>query len=334
MRIAFAGFRHGHILSAYKLARRHPDVEIVAACEDHGPTRASLKGVDLTHGDYRRMLEDVDCDAVAVGDYYARRGAILIAALEAGRHVIADKPICTRLQELEQIAALASEKHLSVGCQLDLRDSGVVRAGRRVLAEGAIGEVHTVLFTGQHPLRYGTRPGWYFEPGKHGGTINDIAIHAIDAIPWMTGRRFAEAVAARAWNARLAEVPFFQDGAQLLLRLDNDGGAVGDVSYRAPDAAGYALPQFWRFTFHGSDGLLEFGVGQKALQLIGAGEKKPRTIEPDAPTPGGYFESFLREIAGAEGEVSPTTQEVLAAARTTLTIQQAADEGTCNVALQ
>ena len=52
----------------------------------------------LTHDDYRRMLREVECDAVAVGDYFARRGEIVIAALEAGKHVIADKPICTKLE--------------------------------------------------------------------------------------------------------------------------------------------------------------------------------------------------------------------------------------------
>jgi len=32
---------------------------------------------------------------------------------------------------------------------------------------------------------WGTRPAWYFEPGMHGGTLNDIAIHALDFIPWV-----------------------------------------------------------------------------------------------------------------------------------------------------
>ena len=336
MRIAFVGFRHGHIFSLHKLAARHPDVEIVAACEDHEPTRRELqakRGVQPTHSDYPRMLAEVRCDVVAVGDYYGRRGEILIAALRAGRHVIADKPICTRAAELEQIAALAAEKHLSVGCQLDMRGSAALRTARRLIAEGAIGEVHTVAFSGQHPLLYGSRPDWYFEEGKHGGTIHDLAIHAVDAIPWMTGRRFVEVVAARVWNARPDVCPRFQDGAQMMLRLDNGGGVLGDVSYLAPDGCGYRLPQYWRLTCHGTEGMIEIALTDGKVHLAGGGDKSLRTIEPDPAVPDGYFAAFLREVRGEAGEISPSTQDVLAATRITLAIQQAADENRCHVAL-
>ena len=111
LRLAFAGFRHGHILEAYELARRHGDVEIVAACEEHAPTAEQLAAagrVRRTHGSYDEMLAQADFDALAVGDYYGRRGEILIRALAAGKHVISDKPICTRLGELDRIAELST----------------------------------------------------------------------------------------------------------------------------------------------------------------------------------------------------------------------------------
>ena len=37
-------------------------------------------------------------------------------------------------------------------------------------------------FTAQHPLLYGTRAKWYFEEGKHGGSINDIGVHAVTLV--------------------------------------------------------------------------------------------------------------------------------------------------------
>src|SRR5207248_6675850 len=117
--------------------------------------------------------------------------------------VISDKPICTRIAELERIEDLAKENHRALSAQLDLRDSGAFITARRLIREGAIGEIHTVVFTAQHPLFLDKRPKWYFEPGKHGGTLNDIAIHATDLIPWMTGRKLIEVTAARAWNARV-----------------------------------------------------------------------------------------------------------------------------------
>ena len=336
MRIAFAGFRHGHVQDLYDLAEGRDGVEIVAASEPHPSTREELEKagkVRLTHNDYTDMLADADCDTVAVGDYYGRRGEVILAALRAGKHAISDKPICTRSSERDEIAALAAEKGLRVGCQLNMRDSSVLRTMRRLIGEGAIGEVHTVTFTGQHPLLYGTRPGWYFEEGKQGGTINDIAIHAIDAVPWVTGRRFVEVVAARVWNARLGEVPSFQDGAQMMLRLDNDGGALGDVSYLSPDHGGYATPQYWRITCHGTDGVLESISTQGKVYLGGKAGDAHQWPALDEPAPGGYFESFLRDIAGRSQPEDLTTEDVLEAARVVLAIQEAADHKQTNVAL-
>lgn len=57
-----------------------------------------------------------------------------------------------------------------------MRDSGNALALREVVRSGRIGEIQTMSFAGQHPLLRGERPNWYFEPGMHGGTLNDIAV--------------------------------------------------------------------------------------------------------------------------------------------------------------
>src|SRR5690349_19858391 len=93
--IAFIGFRHGHIRGIYESAKTRDDVEIVAAVEDHPETIEALKcegKIELKHTDWREVIDHVPCDAVAVGDYFSRRGEIIIAALKAGKHVISDKP--------------------------------------------------------------------------------------------------------------------------------------------------------------------------------------------------------------------------------------------------
>lgn len=327
MRIAFAGFRHGHILGLYQQATEHPGVEIVAACESHQPTVDKLKAdgnVKITHGDLGSMLAEVSCDAVAIGDYYAARGKLAIAALKAGKHVIADKPICTSLDELSEIERLASAGKLRVGCMLDLRANGFYRAARKEIASGAIGEVHTVSFSAQHPLMPTVRPGWYFEQGLHGGTINDIAIHAIDIIPWMTGRSIDGVVAARAWNARMTSVPFFQDAAQLMLRLDNQGGVLGDVSYLAPEKCGYSVPQYWRITCHGSNGMIEATLNE--VKIATNQDTELRVVKPLADEPMCIIDSFIRDIAGKSTADDLTTALVLTASRRTLEAQAAADK--------
>src|ERR1051325_3037597 len=329
LRFVFTGFRHAHIFSLYNAARKRTDVEIVAACEEDEKTRQELQASDkaaITHHSLESMLEKVPCDVVAVGDYYGKRGSILIEALKRGKHVISDKPICTSLAELDEIEKLARAGNLSVGCQLDMRDSGVLLEVRRLIREGEIGTVHAISFGGQHPLLYGTRPNWYFEQGKHGGTINDIAIHALDAIPWLTGLEFARIEAARAWNARLPQAPFFQDAAQMLLTMNNGCGVLGDVSYLAPDSCGYSIEQYWRMTFWGSKGLVESNYKAENVMLCRNDATAPQLLPPQAGLAGGYLEAFLHEIRGEKQALHLSSSEVFRASRVALLVQGAADK--------
>ena len=102
IRFAFVGFRHGHIFGLVRAVQEHAETEVVAACEEDGTTREVLAEdelIKITHDSFGSMLAEVDCDVVAVGDYYTKRGGLMIAALKAGKHVISDKPICTSVEE-------------------------------------------------------------------------------------------------------------------------------------------------------------------------------------------------------------------------------------------
>ena len=329
IRLAFVGFRHAHIFDLYRRARETEELEVVAACEEDPEARRELAGggkVEVTHDDLERMLETVDCDAVAVGDYYAKRGHIAIRALQEGKHIISDKPICTRLEELDEIGKLSKKKGLKVGCMLDMRDSPQFIGLRSLVRAGTIGEVHAIFFGGQHPLLLGTRPAWYFEPGKHGGTINDIGIHALDLIPWITGMRFTAINAARCWNAFAKDFPHFKDAGQLMLTMENGCGVLGDVSYFSPDSFGYSLPFYWRMTFWGEEGVLETSATARAITVALKGETEVRK-EPLPPgNPGGYLRAFVHDIVGELKEGELCTKDVLRASRLALTAQKMADE--------
>jgi predicted dehydrogenase len=213
-----------------------------------------------------------------------------------------------------------------VSAQLDLRDSGAFITARKLIREGAIGDIVTVNFTAQHPLLLDKRPKWYFEPGKQGGTINDIAIHATDLIPWMTGRQLSEVVAARAWNARLPQFPHFQDAAQFMLKLDNGGGVFGDVSYLAPDGVGYNAPQYWRVTCHGTGGVIETRYGAKSVELFRASDATAQNIPAEPDVEAGRLHAFLRVVQGELREGDLTTSDVITATGCALALQQAAEQ--------
>lgn len=323
IRLAFLGFRHSHVLAFYAEAQRHPSIRIVAACETDASAR---EAAGLTE-----LLDNVDAfwdaadaaDAVVVGDVYDRRGGMVIDALLRGKHVISDKPLCTRLGELEVIRSLAAERGRTVSCLLGnpFRPSFHTMAG--LIADGCIGEPHQVMFSGQHPLLYGTRPDWYFEVGRHGGTINDIAIHATHMVPWLTGQPIVEVVAARTWNAFATDVPHFEDAGQLMLRLGNDAGAIGDVSYAMPDDHGYTLPQYWRVTVFGSGGVVEASQRSDHVFLARQRNANPEYI-PIKPPTRGLLDHWLGYVATGEGAPLDTAS-VLEASRVALIAQQLAD---------
>jgi len=329
-RIAFAGFRHPHIHSLWRVAKAHPDIEITAAWESDAATREQLSAageVTITHENYSDLLAPGVCDIIAIGAVYAERGALAIAALEAGKHVISDKPICTDLAELEKIEGFAREKGLMIGCQLDLVEHPSVRKLQSLIRENHIGRVCTITISAQHPLRYGTRAAWYFEPGQHGGTINDIGIHVFHLAPWLTGSQWEKTLLSRTWNAKAAATPHFQDCAQFYGVLENNIACFADVSYLAPDQTGYDLPNYWRITVHGTRGMCEISYGSSEV-IIATDQDSARRIEsPATDTPRGYLKDFLDEIHGAPSAEGLTSNVVLTASRLALEAQQIADKG-------
>lgn len=323
LKVAFVGFRHNHIDGLYKRMTDHQELEIVAACEEYAPAieDAEKKGFKITHTSFQKMLEEVDFDILAVGDYYGIRGARAIAGLKAGKHIITDKPLCTSLKELKEISSLSRRNHLVIGEMLDLRSSGNVAAARYAIRDGVIGQIHQIQFTGQHPLSWGTRPAWYFEKGKHGGTINDIAIHGTDLTEYLTGCEIATPLAARCWNAYAVLAPDFKDSAQGMYTLDNGCGVIFDVSYAAP--APCATPYYWHFSIWGTKGVLDFHCSSNGVTLYAAGESEGKLLPPGKPEID-YLDTFLKEIKG-DPDPSFNTEHILSISGKTLALQALAD---------
>ena len=325
-KIAVAGFRHSHIFELFGKAAATPGCAVTACCEEDAATRETLKNRPNIaalplYDSFAKMLEEADCDIIGIGDYYAKRGSLAIAALKAGKHVIADKPLCTTLSELAEIRRLAAERGLKVSLMLPLWSEGNTVAARNLIRDGKLGEVQAVSFNGQHPLNYGTRAEWYFEEGKQGGTINDIAAHGVDAISFLTGMKFKSVAAARTWNGQFPQVPFFQNGGQFLAVLENGAGVTGDVSYFGR----FTLPSYWRFTVWGTDGWLEFSSHEPGVRYISGPSNELHNAFP-APAIPGYWPSFLDDIAGKP--VDFNTEYVLEIAEWTLRIQDLADHST------
>lgn len=324
-RIAIAGFRHAHIFDLYERVKKHPRFALAATCEeDVANSLLPARKIRPDFTSFDEMLAKVPCDAVALGGCYGDRGALALKVLRAGRHVIADKPLCTSLDELEAIEKAVWDTGRKVGLMLDMRDQANLRTLRDIIEAGEIGTVQTISAAGQHPLLHGTRPDWYFEPGKHGGTINDIAVHIADFAPWLAGSAIDAVVAARAWNAKASFASHFKDCAQFMFRLSSGAGVIGDVSYLAPDGCGYTTPDYWRITVHGTKGTASTSWNSQGVSVATDHDREPRIVAAAAGRPGGYLEDFLAELDGTQKPDSVHTAAVLSASRWALETQAAA----------
>ena len=224
----------------------------------------------------------------------------------------------------EEIAELQKKTGLSVFAMLDLRFEKNVQAAKKIIDAGEIGEINNISFGGQHPLLYGTRACWYFEEGKHGGTINDIAIHGIDLVRYFTGSEIKEINGARTWNKYAKEVPFFNDSAMLLITTESGAGVMADVSYASPTSIAFSHPYYWEFKIWGTEGLLSFTYYTDGVSLFKNGNTEGVNV-PGETTDFDYVEAFVKEING-EDPVYLSTEESLKSAFTTLKIQYVADK--------
>ncbi len=320
MNIAFAGFRHSHILGLYDEIQSGNDLTVVGCFEENTQAKNKMeqeKGISFSYDSYEKLLADKTVDVVAIGDYYGIRGQRIIQALKAGKHVIADKPICTDLAELEEISRLTEETGLTLCCMLDLRYMPQIQKVKEMVQSGELGKIHLASFTGQHCLDYGNRPDWYFEEGKHGGTINDIAIHGIDLLRLITGENLSEILFSKTWNAFAEKEPDFLDCAQFVVKLGHIT-VNADVSYAAPKCD-VMLPTYWEFTIWGTKGMVRFNLKEEILSEYKT-EKEVYSFERSNPQ---IVQDFLKEVRGEE--LLMNTKDVLQTQRQILEIQKAAD---------
>lgn len=321
IKVLFNGFRHGHINGLYKKVLASNDAEIAGCIEENTAARekaAVTLGASFSEKSYDEWLAS-DIDAVAIGNAYGDRGQAIIKALKAGKHVIADKPICTSLEELSEIAELSQKNNLKIACMLDLRYLPQTKKAKEILDSKRLGEIRNVSFNGQHCIDYANRPSWYFEEGMHGGTINDLSIHGVDLVRMLTGLEFAHVDAARVWNSYAYKNNDFKDCALIMARLENGAGVLADISYSVPSQV-FSMPTYWEFRIWCERGMLCFNYIENKVTVFEEGVSDPIVIVPEESTYD-YLDEFLLELKDGR----KMTENILKSTQTVLRMQQIAD---------
>lgn len=183
LRIGFigtGGISHAH-MNHYK---NFQDVEIVGACDIvPGKAREFLDRYDLTSAPafehYSELLKNVEMDGVSICTYNTTHAECAVAALEAGVHVLCEKPMSFTLQEAADmvIASKKAKKILTIGFQprFDFWRNKV----DSMIASGAIGKVYYIQSGGGR--RRGIPGGTFVDKEKAGyGCLGDIGCYSID----------------------------------------------------------------------------------------------------------------------------------------------------------
>lgn len=176
---------------------RLPEVELIAVA---GSSAARAKqfgnslGVNRTTGNYQELLEDSTVDAVHVLTPNALHYPICRAALEAGKHVLCEKPFTLTAQEARELLELAARTGLANCIQHNLRYYPVVQQMRCMLEAGDLGEILIVQGTySQDWLLYETDWNWRVNSKDNGAlrAMGDIGSHWMDLIQHLTGLRIS-----------------------------------------------------------------------------------------------------------------------------------------------
>ncbi|HET6987077.1 MAG TPA: Gfo/Idh/MocA family oxidoreductase [Kribbella sp.] len=316
LRLAVIGASHAHVRYALDEVTLRADLTLVAVADPDPETAGRYAGeFDVpAYDDHRRLLDELRPDVVMVAGIYAERAEAIVDSLRAGAHVLADKPLCTTLAELEAIETAQHETGRFVSLLLEKRNYPETLAARALLADGSLGELVQVASTGPHKLNRPTRPDWFLTRKGYGGILGDLAVHDIDLVLLLSG-------ATEGTVTGLADSdPEFALYGSLLLRAGSIAATI-EVNWLTPAASPYHGDYRMRLT--GTEGTAELFWAQNKL-IAATTERPPWQVElPPRRRPAA--DAFDALSAGLEPETS--TAAGFAATRVALLAQESADAG-------
>jgi predicted dehydrogenase len=175
--------------------RRLGDVEIAAvasASEERARHFAGSHGIPFATSDYRSILSNPEIDAVHVLTPNALHHEVAKAAMEAGKHVVCEKPLTVSVPEARDLMATAARTKLANCVQHNLRYYPLVQQARAMVARGELGDILLVQGTySQDWLLYDTDWNWRADEKMNGPlrAMGDIGSHWMDMIQHVTGLR-------------------------------------------------------------------------------------------------------------------------------------------------
>jgi predicted dehydrogenase len=225
------------------------EVEMVAFC-DIIPERAEKAKQQYgssdakVYADYKELVADASIDVVHVCTPNDSHAEITIAALEAGKHVMCEKPMAKTAADARRMLETAQRtgKKLTIGYNNRFRKDSLYL--KQVCDSGELGEIY---FAKAHAIRRRAVPTWGVfldEEKQGGGPLIDIGTHALDLTLWMMNNYKPKAVlgstfhklskrenAANAWGPWDPEKFTVEDSAFGMITMENGATIILESSW-------------------------------------------------------------------------------------------------------
>lgn len=228
----------------------HPQVEVVAVCDinaDRARAVADKWGASRAYGDPAELFADSDVDAVSICTWNNTHASLAIAAIEAGKHVLVEKPMSRTYAEAVQIEEVvaAHDRVLQVG--FVRRHSANCRVLKSFIDAGELGDIYYAKTSCIR--RIGNPGGWFANKSiSGGGPLIDIGVHVIDLCWYLMGSPRVASVSANSYaklgnRSNITTLPRYQvadydptkndveDMVNAVIRFDNGASLLVDTAY-------------------------------------------------------------------------------------------------------
>lgn len=225
----------GWIARRHATAARRLRMPVIFASRDLARAQAYARefGGVAAYGDYAAALRDDRARGAVICTPHDRHVADVLAALEARRAVLLEKPIARTLEEADRIIEAAAGAGRVLMVAENFHFMPAFRWVRRLLDEGALGPLRELHLVARGFRRH---VGWRCEPGAGGGALIDGGIHYVHNLRWWGGE-VRRLFALR--PPQTLETMAGEDAVSLLAELR--GGAIGIL---ANSLAAPGLPRF------------------------------------------------------------------------------------------
>jgi len=266
-------------------------------------------GARRWHADWRRLVEDAEVEAVYVATPIHLHAEQAIAAMEAGKHVLCEKPMALTVAECERMNAAARANDVRLGVAYYRRFYPVVERVKALLTSGEIGRPVVAQLNAferfepgpEHPRR------WLVEKGRSGGgPMFDFGCHRVEVLLNLFGR----AVEVKGLTSNVVFEREVEDTACALLKFEGGAQAVLSVTHAARE------PQDTLEIF-GSEGSVRVGVlNEGRLRIRTAGGEREEVHAPHANLHQPLIEDFARAVVEGgrprvDGAAGQAVSEVL-----------------------